>query len=77
MKTEYYVTKYCLTKGILLLSGEVTETGNLKVDGYYSVLNNTEFFFTEAEAIEDAKRRKKKKIQSLKKQLKKMKALEF
>jgi len=70
---KVYVTKYALTRGILLM--EVKETGTNIVcestswNNYFHV---GEWFETESEAIKNAEQRKEKKLIQLKNQLEKL-----
>jgi len=68
---KVYVTKYALTRGILLM--EVVETGYFamvkKNQNYYHA---DEYFLTESEAIKDTEQRKEKKLIQLQNQLAKL-----
>lgn len=79
---KVWVTKYALTKGILLVSG-VSRTG--AADAWFLEDKNRKYhppksWFPE-ENFEEAKKKaeamKEKKIQSLKRQIKKLEALQF
>lgn len=78
---EVYVTRYALTKGIQKRTVELTHTTEMVVDSkerhlYYHGEGN-EWHYTLKAAIKRANEMKKKKIETLKKQLRKIEALEF
>jgi len=75
---EYYITKYALTKGIYKVSGtENDEKTHLSVAGEMGLFFSFEYFETKIEAVEDAENRRTKRINSLNKQLGKMKEKTF
>lgn len=78
--TKVFITKYALTKGIYEV--EVNTTRNkdrvLVSDSYYpQYFYGNEFHLTMEEAKKDAEKRRLEKIQSLEKQIEKLKNLKF
>jgi len=82
----YYVTKYALSKGItveelepVMASSSATSTYLKRRDRYHvSMLRlGADCFPTWLEAVANAEARRSKKIASLKKQVAKLRALEF
>ena len=84
---KIYITKYALSKGIIEIEGEIRETPHFKrgvsaygklspsntATGFY----NNDFQLTKEEAITDSNNRVKRKIESLKKQIKKLETISF
>lgn len=86
---KVWITKYCLTIGIEEIEAEICSTNedmiekvnNKEISGYqcdeYYHGKNEEWHTTKESAIKKAEEMKLKKINSLKKQLKKLEALKF
>lgn len=79
---KVYITKYALTKGVIEKDGEIADYGNghvrAFVHGDYSSYGiGSEAFYTKEEALKNAEERRIKKIESLKKQIKKLENLKF
>jgi len=77
-KTTIYVTKYALTKGIK--SGEAVISPNgvaSLVEDKYNLFHEKDYSFTMEEAKKKANEMKKRKIESLTKNLKKLESMEF
>ena len=74
-----YITKYALTKGLLVKRVETTHSFEYVTETYNSIVGYHKPYWhdTEAEALEHAETMRQKKICSLKKQLAKMEALSF
>lgn len=82
MKQTVYITKYALSSGIMKEEMNVSEDGKVcsgrpKGWEYFGSFYGNEFFLTEKEALENAELRRSKKIESLKKQIKKLEGMEF
>ena len=82
----FYITKYATTRGIIeadtdqLKDYKVTDGTKLRVnfrDGTMLFLNGGEWYTSKNMAIADAEHRRAKKIESLKRQIEKLKALNF
>ncbi len=82
----FYITKYATTKGIIkvdtdqLKDYKVTDGTKLYVnfrDGTMLFINGGEWYTSKNMAIADAEHRRAKKIESLKRQIEKLKALNF
>lgn len=82
----FYITKYATTRGIIeadtdqLKDYKVTDGTKLYVnfiDGTMLFLNGGEWYTSKNMAISDAEHRRTKKIESLKRQIEKLKALNF
>jgi len=71
---KVYVTKYALTRGILLMQVEKTTVLNLVKNkaNYLEYFHEYEWFESESEAIKDAEQRKEKKLIQLQNQLAKL-----
>ena len=72
---KVYVTKYALTRGILLMERTFEDYGNLihlKGKNEEDFFYKDEFFESESEAIKDAEQRKEKKLIQLQNQLSKL-----
>jgi hypothetical protein len=84
---KIYATKYALTDGIqeydaiVLNDGTMVECKNPidknHVFNCHRYFHKGEFFFTREEAIDDANKRLKRKIESLKKQISKLEKKSF
>ena len=77
---KVYVTKYCLTNGIIeadLGKFETHYIGKLSWDNGPSIYSLEEAFESLAEAKANAEERRKKKIKSLEKKIEKLQALRF
>jgi len=74
-----YVTKYALTKGVLIMEGVFRPNypDYFRPDGFYMGLWKTENFASWAEALLDAEKRRAKKLASLRAQIAKLEALVF
>ena len=77
---KVYVTKYCLTDGII--SADLEDLGERfygKLPRNYEPCNfrKSEVFESLLDAKSDAEKRRKKKIKSLEKQIEKVKAMTF
>lgn len=76
-KPKRYVTQGCLTRGkILLKRGKITESGSFSSPPW-RIISKSYHHATESEARDAAERLRKKKIVSLKQQLKSLEALTF
>ncbi|MFP1749214.1 hypothetical protein [Lonsdalea quercina] len=76
----FYVTKYALTRGPFVASGEVAGRYALfKAEGepFTQSLSSRDFCLNKQDAITDCERRRDEKIKSLKKQIAKLEKLEF
>lgn len=76
-----WITKYALTSGIIQIEGEITENGLLydihtSFPTYYHGEGN-EWHRTKESAIAKAEEMRQKKIESLKKQIKKLETMTF
>jgi len=71
---KVYVTKYALTRGILLMEVEKKYTGSkiIVVKGLADILFGYEYFETKYEAIKDAEQRKENKLIQLQNQISKL-----
>jgi hypothetical protein len=79
---KVYISKYALTKGIFELEVEDCGDGTVKHknSGYcndYYHEEGKDYFLTKEDAIKKANELKEKKIQSIEKQLKKLKEIKF
>lgn len=79
-----FITKYCLTSSIFKIEAEIRESFYGKRYAYGRISGgsltgffNNDFHFTEEEALKDAENRRKKKIESLKKQMMKIEEKKF
>lgn len=82
MEQNIYITKYALSEGILEKEARIRDYGNghlrAFVNGHYSSYGiGSEAFFTKEDALKNAEKRRLKKIESLKKQIEKLKVLRF
>lgn len=87
MGKKVYITKYVLTKGILEIDAKVEPSyydQNIvyarvcdRYLGTESFRVGSEVFLTKEEALKDAEKRRIKKIDSLKKQIKKLENIKF
>lgn len=87
MGKKVYITKDALTKGILEIDAKVEPSyydQNIVYARVYDRYLGTEFFrvgsevfLTKEEALKDAEKRRIKKIDSLKKQIKKLENIKF
>lgn len=82
MEKKVYITKYALTKGILEKEARVEDFGNghlrAFVNGDYSSYGiGSEAFFEREDAVKNAEKRRKKKIESLIKQINKLENFKF
>ena len=81
----FYITKYALAQGIVEINTD--DLGSYKIDnGHLQITSKKNFpvdycageWYTDKSfAIEDAERRRVKKIESLKKQIEKLEKIEF
>lgn len=79
---KVYITKYALTEGIVEAEAEVWSDVSdrmisLKTHMPFAIVHKPDWHETRAQAVERAYEMKSKKINSLKKQLKRVDALEF
>jgi len=74
---KYYMTKYALSSGIEILSGQITDDGHLSAKDRYGLFFKGEFYSDINEAFANAEGRRVKKIASLNKQIKKLENMEF
>jgi hypothetical protein len=84
MTQKVFITKYALTNGIEEVEMDVSlNDGNFKkkcygkYNGFSQGFYNDDFHLTKEEALKDAEERRKKKIESLKKQITKLERLSF
>lgn len=81
MEERIYITKYALSEGILEKEAEIEDYGRYLrafVKGDYSSYGiGSEAFFKREDALKNAENRRLKKIESLKKQIKKLEKLKF
>ena len=75
----FYITKYALAQGIVEINTD--DLGSYKIDnGHLWITSKKNFpvdYTDKSFAIEDAERRRVKKIESLKKQIEKLEKIEF
>lgn len=69
---KIWVTKYALTRGILIKDAEVKENSATVRDRYPAHFHNDDFHLTEEAALACAERMRLRKIESLNKQLAKL-----
>jgi len=79
---KVYITQYALSKGILERDAEIAlnisdDMIKINTDGYTNYYHKPDWYFDRQEAIEHAEVMRKKKIDSLKKQIKKLENLKF
>lgn len=84
---KIFITKYALTSGVIEIEAEIKESPNFKkgISAYGSLSNNQyktgffndDFHLIKEEALMDCEKRRKKKIESLKKQILKLEKLSF
>lgn len=81
---KVWITKYTLTQGVYVASGEMLPSGNVRVRGDYSgkvrydqIFSPSEFRTSEAEAIERAKAMRDRRIKKLKEDLKILESNDF
>lgn len=72
-----YITKYALTRGILIKDGEISDSGYFRVEGDYNSYGGGEYFIRKNHAVENAEERRIKKLKSLDKQIKKLSDINF
>lgn len=84
MLQKVFITKYALTSGISEINAEVKETPEhfkkrcyVRTNGLIQGFYNDDFHLTKEEALIDAEKKRKKKIESLKKQIEKLERLTF
>ena len=79
----FYVTKYALTTGVMAVRGKVSDTSpdmlGYIIDGwpFTSYAHGKEWHDNFDDAIADCERRRKAKLESLKKQIDKLEKMEF
>ena len=77
MKT-IYITKYCLTQGILEKEAEITDNGLARIKGMQNELyHEGQFYFTMKEAVSRAKQLRSAKISAMYKSVDKLQKLVF
>lgn len=80
---SYYVTKYALSVGVLVVSGEVSTISpemlcyRVKGGRYDQYAHGKDWHATLEAALADAERRRVRKIESLKKSIQKLERLDF
>lgn len=72
-----YVTKYALSNGIEEVNGEIYDDIYFKVEGFYILFKEGEWFETKEDAIKKAEEMRIKKIKSLEKQIERLKNKKF
>lgn len=78
-----FITQYALTKGIIEVDGDKVQQSNYDkkcfyIDGYFNgYLLGTNIFYPREEAVKVAEQMRDKKIESVKKQLKKLEKMTF
>lgn len=75
-----YVTKYALTQGVFTVKGELVDGGKYAStgNGYGRLwLTRSGYALTEAEALQQAEKKKKAAIAALNKKLKRLNAMTF
>lgn len=84
MIQKAFITKYALSSGIeevemdvILNDPHFTKKGYRKQNGFQQSFYNDDFHLTKEDAIKDAEKRRKKKIESLQKQISKLEKLSF
>ena len=78
--SKFYVTKYALTAGIKEIEGEVKTEGSnqLVYDSHWNSYRvGSDCFLSLKEAIDKAESMRKNKIESLQKQIDKLKSIKF
>lgn len=77
--TRIYVTKYALTTGVFTREADIVADGKTAVvrSQYTQFFHGTEFHFTEDAARADFERRKKAKLESLRKSVQKVATATF
>lgn len=75
-----FVTKYCLTSGIVIFEGETINNGKYfsgSHEGVRFFLDSKDCFDSLDEAVKDAEIKRDKKIKSLEKQINKLSKMRF
>lgn len=81
-----YITKYALTRGIIFMPAEILERAvrnskekfcRVKSFNGYTYFFEGQYYLDKEEAIEAAERMRERKIESLKKQINKLRELKF
>lgn len=78
----FWITKYALTAGIFEIDSKVGEYGRVKdtrpgAMSFNSFTHGKEAFESKADAITDAERRRKRRLDGLRKQFTKLEGLKF
>lgn len=79
----YFITKYCLTRGIFEIEGNIVDHHkrilNQTVDGkgINSYYHARDWWNSKEEAVMQARRMRDKKVESLERQIEKLKEIEF
>lgn len=76
---KVWITKYALTRGILEREGTQVQPGmiSVKEQGRATYFHGNDWQLTQADAVEDARTRRARKIAALKKQITKLEKMEF
>ncbi len=72
-----YVTKYALTKGVLMMKGVVSESGALHKPRGWLYIGRGDWFTNKEDALRKAEKMRVAKIASLKKQISRLQGLEI
>ena len=75
-----YVTKYALSSGPFAVEAEILYDGSMAhwvAEGFNNAAHGKDFWLTPEEAITDCERRRKAKLESIAKQVKKLEAMTF
>ena len=80
---KIYITKYALSSGIIVREGELTGIGTMvsvrhtEVGGFTQYFHRPDWHMTKVAALKKAEKMREKKLQSLEKQIEKIKDLNF
>jgi len=78
--TTVYVTKYALSSGPFAVEAEILYGGSMAhwvAEGFNNSAHGKDFWLTTKEALVDCERRRKAKLESIAKQVKKLEAMTF
>lgn len=75
-KVKVFLTKYALTKGIIEVEGEITNSGSL-IYGSHSYAHSSEFYTAKEYAIPKAEDMRRRKLASLKKKIALLESMDF
>lgn len=80
-EVKVFITKYALSKGVLVCDGYITQNGMFvgQPKGWFrpDYFMKSDFFLTIVEANKDAEQRRLKKLESLKKQIQRLEDMCF